>query len=240
MTDSPLILGIAGSPRRGGTEILLKEALAAAEATGGIATEVIALRNEEVHYCQGCYRCSKGAYDVPGCRSHSDSMDRIYQRLISCRGLLLATPVYFGGVSAQMKTFMDRTEPLLRYVSGPWRNAMRNKIGAGIVVGQNRNGGEEAALQALHHFFFIHDMVVVGTGPDEKPGCYLGASGCSGLGTSVEDTSTKAVTKDSLGMRAAAIMGRRVAEAVKMVHAGQGVGAAVQGQDHGLSGRFGE
>lgn len=215
------ILGIAGSPRKGGAEILLKEALSAAEATGEIVTEFITLRKEEIHYCDGCFRCCHDQ-DRPGCRSHRDSMDTIDRSLINCQGLILATPVYFGGVTAQMKTFMDRTEPLLRYSPGPWHAAMRNKIGAAIVVGANRNGGQEATIQALHHFFFVHDMMTVGTGPDERPGCYLGAAAFSGIIDDVPDTAVKAVLEDNLGMRAAAIIGRRVAEAVKIVFSGQG------------------
>ena len=90
---------------------------------------------------------------------------------------------------------------------------MRNKIGAGIAIGGNRGEGQEATLQALHHFFFVHDMVVVGTGPDEWPGCYLGTSAWSGI-ADYRSEDLHAVRQDEVGMRAAAIIGRRVAEAV--------------------------
>jgi multimeric flavodoxin WrbA len=149
-----------------------------------------------------------------GCRIHRDSMDKILERLIRADGLVLATPVYFGGVTGQMKTFMDRTQPLLRYAPEPLKYGLRNKVGAAIVVGGNRNGGQEAAIQGIHHFFMIHDMVVVGAGPDADPGCYLGAAAFSGADPELDMRVTSAVTNDETGMRAAGIVGRRVAEMV--------------------------
>jgi multimeric flavodoxin WrbA len=208
------ILGINGSPRKANTDLLLTEALSAARRVGKIKTEMINLRRERIEYCIGCFKCND-INDYPsGCQVHRDSMDTLTGKLMACHGLILASPVYFGGVTAQMKTFMDRTEPLLRYAPNPRRSALRNKVAAAISVGGNRNGGQEATIQSLHHFFMIHDMVVVGTGPEPQPGCYLGAAGFSGghpqLGSKVKD----AVENDPIGIRAAGIIGRRVAEMV--------------------------
>lgn len=218
MSKELSILGVCGSPRKGGTEILLHEALSAAEATGGISTQTVLLRREKIGYCDGCFRCSDPEEEGDEiCKVHSDSMDSIIDLLLKCHGLILATPLYFAGPTAQLKTFMDRTEPLLRYSPGPLNSAMRNKVGAAIAVGQNRSGGQEATIQALHHFFFIHDMLVVGAGPDPRPGCYMGASAWSGIGGEKGEDAPDAVLSDEAGLRAARIVGRRVAEAVKMV-----------------------
>jgi multimeric flavodoxin WrbA len=108
-----------------------------------------------------------------------------------------------------MKVFMDRTEPLLRYAKGPWRAALKDKVGGGIVVGGNRNGGQEATLQAIHHFFFIHDMIVVGTSSEARPGCYLGAAATTHPRRGREK---KAVREDELGLTAARFLAKRVAE----------------------------
>lgn len=205
------ILGICGSPRKGNTEILLDEALKSAEAQGGIVAEKIRLKDMTIKYCVGCFKCSEENRNELACQVHRDSMDEICRKLKECQGLIIATPVYFGQVTAQMKTFMDRTEPLLRYGKGLWKLALRNKVGGAIAVGGNRNGGQETANQGIHHFFFIHDMIVVGTGPDERPGCYLGA------GATTHPRSgryTDGVKEDELGLRAARILGKRVAELV--------------------------
>jgi len=213
------IIGINGSPRKANTDLLLDEALAAARDTGGIRTETIFLRKEKIGYCVGCFKCNQ-VNDFPsGCQVHRDAMDTLTAKLKSGHGLIWASPVYFGGVTGQMKTFMDRTEPLLRYAPEPRRGVLRNKVAAAITVGGNRNGGQEATIQSLHHFFLIHDMLVVGTGPEPQPGCYLGAAAFSGadpqLGSQVKD----AVAGDPIGLRAAAILGRRVVEMVKRLNA---------------------
>ena len=206
------ILGISGSPRKGNTEILLDEALKSAETLGGIITGKIYLRKMNINYCSGCFKCSEENENDFGCQINRDSMDKICDQLKECKGLILATPVYFGQVTAQMKTFMDRTEPLLRYAKGPWRCTLRNKIGGAIAVGGNRNGGQETTNQGIHHFFFIHDMIVVGAGSDERPGCYLG------VGATTHPRSGRfpdAVKEDELGLYAARILGKRVAEVVQ-------------------------
>jgi multimeric flavodoxin WrbA len=208
------IIGVNGSPRKANTDLILTEALSAAASAGNIKTEKINLREEKIGYCIGCFKCND-ANDYPsGCAVHRDAMDILTAKLIKCHGLILASPVYFGGVTAQMKTFMDRTEPLLRYAPEPRRSALRNKVAAGISVGGNRNGGQEATIQSLHHFFMIHDMVLVGTGPELQPGCYLGAAAFSGTHPQLGSQVKNAVESDDIGIRAAGIIGRRIAEMV--------------------------
>ena len=211
------ILGVSGSPRKANTDILLNEALQSAETQSEIKTERIYLREKKINYCIGCFKCTDKNDNNYGCQVFRDSMDEIYNALKECHGLILATPVYFGSATGQMKTFMDRTEPLLRYAQGPWKLTMRNKVGGAIVVGGNRNGGQEATLNAIHHFFFIHDMVVVGTGPDKQPGCYLGAAAFSGQDANKGSKIKDAVTNDEIGLKAAQILGKRVAEMVRLI-----------------------
>lgn len=214
-----MILGINGSPRKANTELMLDEALAAAAGKTGAATEKINLRRLTINPCLGCFKCTTpgGEDEDAGCRVFRDDMDLLLPKLAACTGLIIASPVYFGGVTAQLKAFMDRTEPLLRYGVGRWKLGLRNKIGAAIAVGGNRNGGQEATINAIHHFFFIQDLLVVGTGPDPDPGCYLGAAAHTGLDPETGSLPRNAVTGDPLGLRAAGIIGRRVAEAAAMI-----------------------
>lgn len=205
------ILGICGSPRDANTARLLQRALAAAGSLPGVETEFVSLHGKKINFCTGCFRCYDHPANTHGCEIFRDSMDELLPRLIACDGLILASPVYFGGVTGQMKTFMDRTEPLLRYAAGPMRLGLKDKVGGAIAVGGNRNGGQEATILAIHHYFFIHDMIPVGVGPDVQPGCYIGPAGYSGQdperGSRVKD----AIEQDGLSCRAAEILGRRVA-----------------------------
>lgn len=210
-----LLLGIDGSPRaNGNTAFLLDVAMRAAEEKGAgqIRTEIIHLRSYQIAPCIGCFGCTTNAKEQGGsraCVAFSDGMEEIYPKLKECDGLIIASPVYFGSVNAQTKAFMDRTEPLLRYGASVWRGALRDKVGAAIAMGSNRNGGQEFTIQCIHYYMLVHDMNIVGTGPDEMPTCYIG-----GVGNNYPERGRvkDAASRDEAGIRSCEIIGRRVAE----------------------------
>ena len=68
-------------------------------------------------------------------------MQELYELLAKAQGIIFASPVYNGGVSAQIKTVMDRTRSLV----AADKNFFKGKIGMGITVGGDRNGGQEFA-----------------------------------------------------------------------------------------------
>ena len=98
------ILGISGSPRRGGnTEILLDRALDGASKAGAVVEKIV-LNELCLRPCQGCYdRCRERA----GCVI-KDDMRLIYRKLDEADALVIASPIYFGSVSAQLKIMIDR------------------------------------------------------------------------------------------------------------------------------------
>ena len=215
-----LILGISGSPRKGAnTDILLAEALKAAEETAGIRTETIYLRDYEIHNCKGCFACCREPGKKDGgahaCAMFRAGMDEIYPKLKECAGLIIATPVYFQSMSAQVKQFMDRTEGFLRYGTSQYQYGLQNKVGGGIVVGGNRNAGEELTMLELQCYFQVHNMIVVGSGGEPTPGCYNG-----GAGTTYPQKGDirDAVLADELGLKSSRNLGRRVAEVVMMLN----------------------
>lgn len=208
------ILGISGSPRKANTDLLLDLALQSAEEQTAIQIEKIYLRKKNIKFCTGCFKCFDENENEYACQVWRDSMDEIYPKLQECHGLIIATPVYFGGVSAQTKAFMDRTEPLLRYTQSKWKSALKNKVGAVITVGGNRNGGQETTIQSVHHFFMIHDMIIVGNSAPSSPGCYLGAAATT---YPQRGRAKKAAKDDELGTKASKMIGLRVAEFVKLL-----------------------
>jgi multimeric flavodoxin WrbA len=72
-------------------------------------------------------------------------------------GIIVASPVYFGCVTAQLKAVFDRTIPLRRQGF-----RLKDRIGCAIAVGGSRNGGQEKVLEAVHAWMHIHGMIVVG------------------------------------------------------------------------------
>jgi multimeric flavodoxin WrbA len=97
------IIGFVGSPRVGGnTETLVAEILRGA-ASAGATVEQVALNKLDISPCQGCDACrQKGR-----CRIQDD-MQPLYDKLFAADAIVLGTPIYCWGPSAQTKAFLDR------------------------------------------------------------------------------------------------------------------------------------
>jgi multimeric flavodoxin WrbA len=87
-------------------------------------------------------------------------MQELYALLKEANGIIFATPVYNGGVSAQTKAVMDRC----RAAVAADKDFFKFKIGMGIALGGDRIGGQEAALQQIHNFYVLNGMISVSGG----------------------------------------------------------------------------
>ena len=97
------ILLLSSSPRRhGNSDRLCDEFLRGAREAGHDA-EKISLRDCRIGYCTGCGVC----YDTRTCPQRDDAA-QIVGKMIAADVIVLATPVYFYAMSAQMKTLIDR------------------------------------------------------------------------------------------------------------------------------------
>ena len=67
--------------------------------------ELFPLKDRTVNPCMGCDACKKR--ETPGC-VQTDDMGALIERIDACDGLVLAAPIYFGGIAGQAKTFIDR------------------------------------------------------------------------------------------------------------------------------------
>ncbi len=87
-------------------------------------------------------------------------MYQLYPLIREAQGYVLATPVYNGSLSAQLKTVLDRTRATL--AADP--KALRRKPGMAIAVGGDRMGGQELAIQQIHTFYILNGMIPVSGG----------------------------------------------------------------------------
>ncbi len=149
-----MIVGICGSPREQATEWVLKEALRML-AEKGEETRFWSVRGKCVEPCAHCDYCLRNKECVV-----QDDVQELYALLAEAKGIILATPVYNGGVSAQIKAVMDR----MRAPVASEKNFFRGKVGMGIAIGGDRTGGQEFALMQIHTFYIINGMVPVGGG----------------------------------------------------------------------------
>ena len=99
------VLVISASPRKGGNSDILSDQFVNGAREAGHIVEKISLREKEVNYCKGCYACMK----TKGRCAIKDDMAEILDKIVTADVLVLATPVYFYCMNAQLKTVIDRT-----------------------------------------------------------------------------------------------------------------------------------
>ena len=118
------ILILSGSPRKNGNTELLVEAFSKC-ASEKHQVEVVSVHNYKVNPCMGCNACftSEGNTCV-----QKDDMSVIYSKLANADMLVIASPVYFYGLSAQLKAIIDRCH-------NPIRDTFHIKKAALILVG---------------------------------------------------------------------------------------------------------
>ena len=99
------ILIINGSPRKNGsTASLIKAFTSGAEESGNEVREAY-IQGMDIKMCLGCDACMK---THTGCVQKDEGMAKIYEDLSWCDVIVFASPVYFGYLTAQTKTVIDR------------------------------------------------------------------------------------------------------------------------------------
>ena len=176
-----MILGISGSPRKQATEYVLKESLKMLEERG-FETKFFGLRGKTINPCKHCDYCIRNKECIV-----KDDMQDLYPLIIAAEGIIMATPVYNGGLSAQLKAAMDRC----RALGASDFDFMRFKVGMAIAVGGDRIGGQELAIQQIHTFYILTGAIPVSGG---AYGANMGANFWS------QDT-LKGVKEDEQGFR---------------------------------------
>jgi len=99
------VLVLSASPRKGGNSDLLCDQFVKGAQEAGHQVEKIFLGDKAISYCIGCETCMQNG----GICVQDDDMEEILQKMIDADVLVLATPVYFYSMDAQMKTVIDRT-----------------------------------------------------------------------------------------------------------------------------------
>lgn len=102
---SKKVLILSGSPRKGGNSDILCDEFARGAREAGNEVEKIRVADKKIHPCSGCYYCTSHG----GACAHKDDMAKVLQKMINADVLVLASPVYFYSIDAQLKAVIDRT-----------------------------------------------------------------------------------------------------------------------------------
>jgi multimeric flavodoxin WrbA len=183
------LLAFVASPRKqGNTALLVQEILKAAQEQGA-ETSMIHLNDLAMRGCQACLACKKTGTCVL-----KDDMAPLYNQIIAADAVVLASPVYMGGMTGQLKLFIDRLYP---FITPNLTSTLPKGKKAALVFtqGQPRSDIYNPHFQSTANFlkflgFTVCEKILVAAGVRE-PG---------------------AVTKDTVIMEAARALGRQLCE----------------------------
>ncbi|MBU4316827.1 MAG: flavodoxin family protein [Proteobacteria bacterium] len=152
------ILAIYGSPRRkGNTAELMKQAVKGARDEGADVEEIV-LRDLKMSPCLEIYGCKKDGRCVI-----KDDFQQVYDKLMACQGLILASPIFFYSVSAHTKILIDRCQSL--WVKKYWIEntppGQKNFKRKGLFLSVGATKGKklfDGAVLTVRYFFDVLDM----------------------------------------------------------------------------------
>ena len=104
---SKKVLIVSASPRKRSNSEALALAFAEGAKEAGHEVELVSLRGKTVNFCRGCFVCQEKLRCVI-----RDDADEICQKALGADVLVFATPIYYYEMSGQLKTLLDRLNPL--------------------------------------------------------------------------------------------------------------------------------
>ncbi|MGQ9605780.1 MAG: flavodoxin family protein [Thermogutta sp.] len=187
------VVAFNGSARKNGNTAILVETALRVLQEEGIETEHVQLAGMHLKGCAACYRCLK---DKGRCHQEDDGLNAFIEKMTSAQGVILASPVYFADVTANMKALMERAGMVSRAAG----DLLRRKVGAAVVA--VRRGGAVHTFDSLNHFFSIGQMITVGS-------IYWN------LGRGLQPGDVK---NDEEGIRTMQVLGENLAWVLKQLH----------------------
>lgn len=166
--ENDKVLVVLGSPRKKGNSASLANRIVKGAESVGAVSETVFIQGLKISCCQSCYACQMK--DSKGC-AIDDDMQSIYPKLIEYPNWVLACPVYWFNMSAQMKIFMDRMFALGAYGKNPFH---KKRIAIAMSYGDNDSfrSGCVNALRTFQDAFHYTGSKIVGMvyGSANQPG----------------------------------------------------------------------
>lgn len=187
------VVAFNGSPRKGGnTEQCLRIVEKELNAQG-IEMEIISVGNK-AKGCMACYHCLDTG---SGHCVQNDPVNEWIDKMVEADGVILASPVYYGGIAGGMKCFLDRA-----FLAAG--NKLHHKVGAALVT-LRRSGGLET-YQQLNAYLNTMEMVIA----------------TSDYWQAAHGLNPGEVQQDTEGVEVMAKLGRNIAWLVRLIENGKG------------------
>ncbi len=110
---SKKLLIVNGSPRKNGLDAIVAGMIAEDVRKYDYETEIVNICDLKIGGCRACMACKK-----TGKCAQQDDMTMMYEKIRSCDMIILASPIYFGAESGQMKCFIDRFYAMVKMQDG--------------------------------------------------------------------------------------------------------------------------
>ena len=185
------VLTFNGSPHNDGAVCGGISVINGELAKEGIETEVIQVGDKNIHGCMDCRKCR----ELGHCVISGDPVQEAFEKMQAADGIILGSPVYYGGIAGTFKSFLDRL-----FFPGP---NMKYKVGAAF-VSLRRTGGI-AAFNQLNNYFNLAQMIIT-------PGIYWNV---------IHGNNAEEVLEDHEGLQILETLGRNMAWLIKALAAGK-------------------
>ena len=162
------VIAVSGSPRKTwNTATLLQKALDGAKSIGS-QTEFIHLYDLDFKGCISCFTCKKKDTGYVGHCAMQDGLTDVLEKVLGCDVLLLGSPIYFGNITGEMHSFLERLLfSNLSYNSASHRSVFQGKLSSGFIYTMNapeelvkHNNYQEAIF---HHYRDLLQRLFNGT-----------------------------------------------------------------------------
>lgn len=188
------VVAFNGSARKDGNTAILINHVFAELQKEGIETELVQLSG---HVIRGCAACNQCRTNLDGhCAINNDIVNDCIDRMAAADGIIFGSPTYFADITPELKALIDRSGR----VGGANGGLYRRKVGAGVIA--VRRGGAIHALDSIHHFLHITQMIVPGAS-------YWNV----GIGREIGE-----VEQDEEGVRNMHVLGENMAWLLKKIH----------------------
>lgn len=164
-----MVIGLNGSPHNNGSTHDMLEILGEELKSLGLALEIINVNeviNNKSPFCNCCTTpCNESCFK-------GTKLEEAYKKITDADALIIASPVYFGTVSAQLKAFWDKT----RSIRGERKWA--GKLGGAMATGHSTYGGQENTLNAINTMLMVQGFSIITDG-SSRYGCgHFGVGAC--------------------------------------------------------------
>ncbi len=155
------ILILSGSPRKNGNSDILCDEFMRGALEAGNEVEKIRVAEKNIGYCRACYACREA-----GMCAIKDDMAEVLQKMIDADVIVLASPVYFYSIDAQLKAVIDRTV-------ARWLEVKNKEFYYIVTAADGENAAAETTLQCFRGYTdcvegAVEKGVIYGMGAYEK------------------------------------------------------------------------